>query len=62
MVIFPIGATEVLFRVDIVDDMLIEETEDFGLLLTNASFGMVDPAAESAIGRIIDNDSKSGPE
>ena len=58
-VIFAPGSTSAVVTVPVVDDKLLEETEQFSMLLVNPSLGSVDPSADFATVSIIDNDSKN---
>ncbi|NBC32949.1 MAG: hypothetical protein GVY13_09770 [Alphaproteobacteria bacterium] len=53
-VLLPSGAKRTLLEVGIVDDLLLEIDEDFGIRLTNSNFADLSPDGVSI--RIVDND------
>jgi hypothetical protein len=48
-----------MFGVTVIDDTIIEETEQFSITLQSPLFGSVDPTAGSAIVFITDDESKT---
>lgn len=58
LVTFAPGATSVAFNVEVIDDVFIEETEQFSVMLQNPSLGSVDLTTGSANVSILDDDGK----
>lgn len=55
---FPPGSTSRSFMVAVVDDLILENTEDFSLSLSDPSMGTVSLTQGTAVVRIMDNDGK----
>lgn len=58
LVTFPPDATSVTIDVAVTDDVFIEETEHFSVVLQNPSLGRVDQTTGAATVSIDDNDGK----
>jgi hypothetical protein len=55
----PAGQTQIIVSVDIVQDSFVESNETFSIVLTDAVNASINPAANSAVVTIIDDDSVS---
>ena len=56
---FVIGIDSALVSIPILDDVIVEEAENFSLQLFTPSIGMLDPGASMATGIIADDDGKT---
>jgi hypothetical protein len=59
VVTIPAGQTTATIMIALMDDSVIENTEEFTLTLINPSMGNVDPNAGSATAMILDNDGRT---